>query len=114
MDSRSLRRARSVLHLSQGDLGKEIGRVMKTQAVEQGTIALWESGKKAMDFAYTQAVGTLLANWYSRVTQRDNIGLSVAVNSLWTITVWAKCTKHQKPKWYHLRRSNQYDCGKHK
>lgn len=109
---RSIRRARSVLRLSQSDLGKEIGRILESDPVEQGTISLWESGEKKTDDAYIQAVGRLLATWLAKAMRRDDVALyTIKHASPWEVVPVAKC---RCGRWYRLHRANQFDCRKHK
>lgn len=108
---RSIRRARSVLRLSQSDLGKAIGRILESEPVEQGTISLWESGEKKTDDAYIQAVGRLLATWLAKAMGRDDVALfRIAHSSPWKVIPAAKC---RCGKWYRLRSKRQFDCGAH-
>jgi hypothetical protein len=101
--------ARSVLQLSQADLGIEIGRILKVTALSQSTIANAEAGAIKLARCYIDAVGRLLATWLARQLQRDGVGIKVAVNSPWCVTAWARCGCGT---WYELRRANWRVCGK--
>ncbi len=107
----TLRQARTVLGLSQSEIGKAMARIMqRAEPVNRSTVANWERGKPmAQDFR--NAVGRLLATWLSQQLDRDDVGLRLHVNSPWRIQPMARC---RCGRWYRLRRADWYGCSRHR
>ena len=106
---RSLRDARSVLELSQRDLGREIGRILNCAALSQSTIANAEAKTIKLQREYVEAIGRLLATWASDRSGR-RIGVTVKVNSPWHVAPFAEC--QGCGKWFEVRRGKQKRCDK--
>lgn len=107
----SLRQARTVLGLSQSEIGKAMARLMgRAEPVRRSTVANWERGK-VMAKEYRDAVGRLLATWLARALDRDDVGLTLHANSPWQIRAMARC---RCGRWYRLRRAHWYGCPRHR
>jgi hypothetical protein len=103
----NVRDARSVLQLSQSDLGRAIGRVLGCVPLAQSTVANAEAGTIKLQSEYVDAIGRLLATWVTEQLGR-RVGTRVHVNSPWRVTAFAQCAACGE--WYELRRAKQMRC----
>ena len=104
---RSVRDARSVLQLSQSDLGRAIGRVLGCAPLSQSTIANAEAGAINLQREYVDAIGRLLATWATDHLGR-RVGVQLHVNSPWRVTAFAQCERCGV--WCELRRATWRVC----
>jgi len=107
----SVRDARSVLALSQSDLGREIGRLLNVQPLSQSTVANAEAGTIRLQREYLDAIGRRLATWLAQTLGRDDVAIALRVNSPWRVTPMARCATCGA--WYELKRVKQFTCAKH-